>query len=96
MVNKISLYKISGIAAKCFSLQSLCGFRKIVQNEQIGPDVVHKYVERSDFSSLLLFKTCRLEKQQFLVRPAFVQDDIVSAAFRLFYHKNRSCFNADK
>ena len=23
-------------------------FRKIVQNEQIGPEVVHKYVERSD------------------------------------------------
>ena len=41
-------YKNQGIAAKCILLQSRRGFRKIVQNEQIGPEVVHKYVERSD------------------------------------------------
>ena len=53
MNESVNLKKIyhdhaKGIVAKCILLQSLWGFRKIVQNEQIGPEVVHKYVERSD------------------------------------------------
>ena len=53
MNESVNLKKIyhdhaKGIVAKCILLQSLWGFRKIVQNEQIGPEVVHKYVERFD------------------------------------------------